>query len=74
MAQVTSSYEQLVPDSQAAMELGGVSAVTMWRWTKNETLGFPKQIKINGRNYRKRSELEAFKQRMTETSMEREAV
>lgn len=68
------SYDQLVPDSQAARELGGVSAVTMWRWTKNEALGFPKQIKINGRNYRKRSELEAFKQRMAETSTEGEAV
>jgi predicted DNA-binding transcriptional regulator AlpA len=73
MAQVN-FYEQLVPDSQAALELGGVSAVTMWRWTRDEKLGFPQPVKINNRNYRKRSELEAFKQRMAETSVEREAV
>jgi predicted DNA-binding transcriptional regulator AlpA len=58
------SYDQLVPDSQVAKELGGVSSVTMWRWTKDPKLGFPKQIKINNRNYRSRSDLEAFKQRM----------
>ncbi len=68
------SYDQLVPDSQAAMELGNVSAVTMWRRTKDPKLGFPPAIKINGRNYRRRSDLEAFKQRMAEASMAREAV
>lgn len=73
MAQVN-HYDELVADSQVAKELGNVSKVSLWRWTLDEKLDFPPPIKINGRNYRRRSDLEAFKQRLAETSTRREVV
>jgi hypothetical protein len=62
--------DDLVPDPRVAQEMGGVRLITLWRWTNHPTLGFPPAIKINGRNYRKRSELEAFKQRMASSKKE----
>ncbi len=68
------TYDELVSDKQVAKEMGGVSTVTLWRWRRIKKLGFPQQVKINNRNYCKRSELEAFKQRMAEASSKREVV
>jgi hypothetical protein len=59
-----SHREELVPDRQVAKELGCVTLVTIWRWTRRPELGFPRAVKINRRNYRRRSDLEAFKQRV----------
>jgi predicted DNA-binding transcriptional regulator AlpA len=64
------THDELVSDTQVAKELGGVSKVCLWRWEQDPDLGFPKKIKINNRNYRRRSELEAFKQRRAEASEE----
>ncbi len=66
--------DDLVPDPRVAQELGGVRLITLWRWSKNPKVGFPPAIKINGRNYRRRSDLEAFKQRMAEASSKKEVV
>ncbi len=65
--------DELVLDPRVAKELG-VGLITLWRWTKNSRLGFPPAIKINGRNYRRRSDLEAFKRRMCEISSKKEVV
>jgi predicted DNA-binding transcriptional regulator AlpA len=55
--------DSLVPSPQVQREFN-VSVMTIWRWDKNKNLGFPPAIKINGRNYRSRQQLEAFKQRL----------
>jgi predicted DNA-binding transcriptional regulator AlpA len=36
---------------------------TIWRWINNPEMGFPKPMKINGRNYFMTAELEAFDRR-----------
>ena len=38
----------------------GVSDMAIWRWLHNERLGFPRPIRINGRRFWKRTELEAW--------------
>lgn len=40
-----------LPDSQVA-ERYCVHATTLYRWDRDEQLGFPKPIRINGRKYR----------------------
>jgi hypothetical protein len=51
--------DDLLPDPRVA-ERYGVSTRTIPRWDANPELGFPEAIVINGRRYRRRSELEAF--------------
>ena len=60
---MTETVDQLVPGPQVEREFG-VTAMTIWRWDRNPDLGFPPAIKINGRTYRSRLMLEAFKQRL----------
>lgn len=38
------------------------SHVSIWRWVNDNSLGFPKPIKINRLNYWKLSELEAWEE------------
>jgi predicted DNA-binding transcriptional regulator AlpA len=38
----------------------GVSDVSIWRWLRNEALGFPTPIRIGKRRYWRRAELEAW--------------
>jgi predicted DNA-binding transcriptional regulator AlpA len=38
----------------------GVSDMAIWRWLRNEQLNFPRPIRINGRRFWKRTELEAW--------------
>jgi len=38
----------------------GKSHVTIWRWSNDKDLGFPKPMKINRLNYWRLSELEAW--------------
>ena len=40
-----------------------VSDMTLDRWTRDESLGFPKPIYIRGRKSRRLAELEAFEER-----------
>jgi hypothetical protein len=56
-------HDTLVPGPQVEREFG-VTAMTLWRWDQNKSLGFPPAIRINGRTYRSRQMLEAFKQRL----------
>ena len=37
-----------------------VTTMTIWRWTKDENLGFPKPLKINTRKYWRESDLIAW--------------
>ena len=43
---------------------GGISHMTIWRWLRDETLGFPKPTTIRGRHYWDADEIEAFRRRM----------
>jgi predicted DNA-binding transcriptional regulator AlpA len=55
--------DQFVPDPQVCKEFG-ISAMTLWRWDRDEELDFPPPVKIRKKNYRSRQQLEQFKQRM----------
>lgn len=61
--------DNLVPDPVVAKELN-VTTMTLWRWTNDAELGFPKPIKIRERNYRSRRALEEFKARMMQRAPE----
>jgi len=56
--------DELVTDTAVRKEFGAITHVTMWRWTNDPALDFPKPVKIRSRNYRSRREVEAFKERM----------
>jgi hypothetical protein len=57
-------HEILIPAPRARIEhLGGVSAMTEYRWSKDPKLAFPKPIVINRRKFYRLAELKAFKNR-----------
>ena len=61
---MTDAPDELVPDPQVWRELG-ISSMTGWRWDRDPklaALGFPPAVKIRNRNYRRRRQLETFKQ------------
>jgi predicted DNA-binding transcriptional regulator AlpA len=51
----------LVSDPQVQLEFGGITAMTLHRWTNDDKLGFPAKIKIGDRNFRSRHAIEEFK-------------
>ena len=55
--------EHLVPDPLVAEEFH-ITPMTIWRWDRDPAkikVGWPPKVKIGTRNYRNRSQLEAFK-------------
>ena len=44
------------------------SHVTLWRWAKSKSMGFPSPIKLNGFNHWKLSELEAWEAAQVENA------
>ena len=63
---------KLVPATKARNEyLGGISAMTEWRWIRDEIL--PPPIKINRRNFYRDSDLLAVPQRAAEIEARKEA-
>jgi hypothetical protein len=58
------NFDSLVPDRQVRQELGGISAMTAWRWDhepERAPPGWEPPVKIGKRNYRRRSAIEAVK-------------
>lgn len=55
--------DQFVPDRIVANEFN-VTLMTLWRWSRDPNLGFPPAIKIRRKNFRSRTEIEAFKERL----------
>jgi hypothetical protein len=55
--------DSLVPDAKVCIELGGISKMTLNR-RDNYDPAFPTLIKVNGRNFRSRRQLEAYKARL----------
>ena len=54
--------DTFVPDGQICAEFY-ITRMTLYRWTNNPDLGFPPPIDINGRKFRSRRMIEAFKER-----------
>jgi len=52
----------LVPDPEVCRRYS-ITTMTLWRWSHDPELGFPKAVKIAKRNYRYLSELTAFELR-----------
>ena len=50
---------RLVPDPKVCARYG-VHPSTLYNWDRDERLGFPKPIRINGRKFRDEDELEEF--------------
>jgi len=46
----------LIPDPQVCKRYS-VTAMTLWRWDHNPTLGFPPPVRINRRKYRSNKRL-----------------
>jgi hypothetical protein len=57
------SDDVFVPDPKVWVELG-ISSMTGWRWQRDRTLNFPPAIRIRGRNFRSRRQLESWKREM----------
>jgi hypothetical protein len=55
--------DELVCDPAVAKEFG-VSLMTLFRWSADPALEFPPMIKIRGRNFRSRRQLEEFKENL----------
>jgi predicted DNA-binding transcriptional regulator AlpA len=45
------------------------SDMALWRWLDDEELGFPKPIKVMGRNYWRQCDIAAFQERMIKEAM-----
>ena len=69
--QTLDEADELVPDPQAQRELG-ITAMSMWRWDRDETLiaaGWPPPIRIRKRKFRSRRALEEFKASMARRAL-----
>jgi hypothetical protein len=64
--------KELVPDAVLLREFN-ITAMTLWRWDADASLGFPKPIFIRGKKYRLRDQVEKFKTRMVKASGEKGA-
>lgn len=53
----------LIADTAIVRQLG-VTSMTLWRWSHDPALGFPKLIKIRRRNYRSAKALADWQARM----------
>jgi hypothetical protein len=51
--------KRLIPEPQVRKRYG-VTQMTLWRWDRDPTLGFPKPVVIRRRKYRDADELDAF--------------
>ena len=51
---------QLITAAAVRQTLGGVSEMSIWRWLKDEDMGFPKPIVINRRRYWREADIAAW--------------
>jgi predicted DNA-binding transcriptional regulator AlpA len=69
MSKDAAAADELVPDPVLQRELN-ICAMSLWRWTRDTRLAFPRAVKIRNRNYRLRCEIEAWKTRMMRSAIE----
>ncbi|MET3840961.1 hypothetical protein [Bradyrhizobium sp. OAE829] len=60
--------DELVPDPVVWKEFG-ITSMTLYRWTNDANLKFPRPIKIRTKNFRSRRALEEFKSRMLRSAI-----
>jgi predicted DNA-binding transcriptional regulator AlpA len=53
----------LLPSAKVKMRFGGISDMTLWRWERNEKLGFPQPVRINRRRYYRLGDIKEFERR-----------
>jgi hypothetical protein len=66
-----SDIDSLVPDPKVAEEFH-VTLMSLWRWDRDPAkiaLGWPPKVQIRKRNYRHRSQLEAFKSNLLQRAL-----
>jgi hypothetical protein len=57
--------DDLVPSAVVKREYGGISDMTIWRWSRDERVQFPPpDVVINGRKYWKRGTLRQHRARV----------
>ena len=54
------SSEKFLTSQQVRTRYGDKSDMTLYRWVRNPTLGFPQPVVINGRRFWRLSELQAW--------------
>lgn len=58
---MTAHHENdLIPARTVRNRFGGVSSMTLWRWVRDENLGFPQPIAINKVRYWKAIDIDRF--------------
>ena len=67
-----------VPDRQVRDELGGLAHMTVWRWDhmpETRPAGWPPLVRIGGRKFRSRQQVEQFKDELVKRAIaEREVM
>jgi predicted DNA-binding transcriptional regulator AlpA len=58
-------HQTFLPASQVRTRYG-VSDMSLWRWCRDDALGFPHPLRINGRRFWKLAELERWEASRTE--------
>ena len=58
--QKSSAPDRLVTAAVVKARCGGVSDMALWRWQKDESLGFPQPYKIQRIRYWSEAEIEAW--------------
>lgn len=58
----TSDDDVLVPDPEVCKRYSR-SKMSLWRWDQDPALGFPKPLYIQGRKYRRLSELREWERK-----------
>jgi predicted DNA-binding transcriptional regulator AlpA len=59
--------DELIPDPQVC-ERYSIVSMTLWRWDHDQTLHFPKPVRIRRRKYRKLAELVAWERAQARAS------
>jgi hypothetical protein len=65
--------DEFVADAQVQRELGGITAMTIWRWDRDPEIappGWPPVIRIGPRKFRSRRMLEKFKAALLRRAIE----
>jgi len=56
--------KHLLPTKDVRARFGNISDMTLWRWLRDESLGFPQPTMIRNRRFWDADEIEAFRERM----------
>jgi predicted DNA-binding transcriptional regulator AlpA len=57
--------DALLNSAQTKARCGNVTDMCLWRWMRDERVGFPQPVKINKRNYWRLGDLRAWQDKHT---------